>query len=129
MVTCSFLLRRRRPGMARSFGSQFARRSGECNACFSVMQEAFRSMPVSQETDIIYALAAERRPAARERSEKNTKVPNAKAIPALNICQKLIFILLCGRIAGKLYIVFRSIDRAAKKNIKTTLRFIKMTKR
>jgi len=93
-----------------------------------VRQEAFRNVVVSQETGIIYAIALERRPAVRERSEKNTKVPNAKAIPALNICQKLIFILLCGKIAGKSYIVFRSIDRAKKKNITTTLRFTTMKK-
>jgi len=57
----------------------------------------------------IYALTAERRPAVRERSEKNTKVPNAKATPALNSCQKLILLLLCGKIAGELYIGFRAI--------------------
>src|SRR5215510_11117898 len=62
----------------------------------------------------IYALTAERRPAVRERSEKNTKVPNAKATPALNSCQKLIFLLLGGQMAGELYIGLRAI--ASKDN-------------
>jgi hypothetical protein len=93
------------------------------------MQEAFRNVPVSHETGIIYAIAAERRPAARERSEKNTKVPNAKAIPALNICQKLIFLLLYGKTARKSYIVFRFIDRKKKEDVETIPRFMQVKKR